>query len=944
MKFHTITMNKRFFLRNSIVLFSLCFSVFFINDTVSAQLKVEISDKGDLVESINAKYKSGNWEAGKEIAENGLKKYPKDSDLKMLLGKYYVNAKKYDNARYELNKAIEYNPGNVDAKQLLVGVETETQRYSSAICYVNELLEVNPYWKGLWQKKIDLYRLQGNDVEATRLLTRISQIFPNDKKIEKDIAYELEQKSLQKRKEGKIDDAIKLSSQLVNLSSGSAENFITLIDNYIKAGDYNQALVTTDRGLNKFPSNGALVQKKISLLEQQKRYDEILSFMQLEMKRGGSQNLRTQYNYFLLEAARNGKEKDPVTLYGKILEGSPGNDEAFNYVFDHAIADQKYDEALYLLNRYRKVRGNSKNNSIKELSIYKRKGDTKMAAKLIRELFALYRTDEDLKSEYVAVVAQDAKNKMESGEYLDAIASWREVMTYGKEDMQSIGQMGMFNAYYSLGQLTEALNILSEIIPNDPTNIDLYLKRADIYAKQKRYSNALLSFEKVLTLAEPAKKEYYLSGYGDLMTVIIKDLVAQYKYPEALQYVEKWIIQDPRNQQALLYAINFSSKMNDAVRMEKYSMLAQQAYPDDPTFKVKLAESMQKSDKDFNEYWLSLEQELKLNPYNETVSKAFTSLSTDYGQQLVKNEKLNQALTVYSSAISYDPKNKELKYLKGVVFEKLHQIDSAYYYQSFYEPSIMEADDFKQHLYTLNQKRLKNEIGIYHLRARYGDNYAITTVSTIEYSRKNVNNTYIGRVNYAGRDNGRGLQVQGEYSKEFFEGLSGTVNLALADRFFPKINANASIFKSIFKKYELEAGIGYRKLYTKENLMNVVVGMTRELEKFRLNARYNQFVLDGKLLYNLGAQGRYYMNGTKNYLMVTGSVGSSPDVDLIDTQFYNSFSILNTMVGSGIGHIIDKNVSAGILGTWYNFNDGTGVIDPKFRNLYNLYFQLNVTF
>ena len=78
----------------------------------------------------------------------------------MLMGKYWFHEKNYDQSRYHLVKAIDDNYNNVNAKHLLVDVEDITENYSSAICYVNELLEVNPYWRGLWRRKIELYRKQ----------------------------------------------------------------------------------------------------------------------------------------------------------------------------------------------------------------------------------------------------------------------------------------------------------------------------------------------------------------------------------------------------------------------------------------------------------------------------------------------------------------------------------------------------------------------------------------------------------------------------------------------------------------------------------------------------------------------------------------------------------------------------------------------------------------
>lgn len=46
--------------------------------------------------------------------------------------------------------------------------------------------------RGLWRRKIELYRKQNNDVEADRLLKRINQIYPNDTILRKDYIYSME--------------------------------------------------------------------------------------------------------------------------------------------------------------------------------------------------------------------------------------------------------------------------------------------------------------------------------------------------------------------------------------------------------------------------------------------------------------------------------------------------------------------------------------------------------------------------------------------------------------------------------------------------------------------------------------------------------------------------------------------------------------------------------
>ena len=113
---------------------------------------------------------------------------------------------------------------------------------------------------------------------------------------------------------------------------------------------------------------------------------------------------------------------------------------------------------------------------------------------------------------------------------------------------------------------------------------------------------------------------------------------------------------------------------------------------------------------------------------------------------------------------------------------------------------------------------------------------------------------------------------------------------------------------------------------------------------FDLNSRevsiFNNFMLNTKWLYSLSTNARYYLSSPKNFIVATASIGSSPDVDVINYQFFNGFSVLNTMVGAGFNHMIAKTLSAGVLGSWYNYK----VTNTSYKNLYNLYFNLNVAF
>lgn len=949
-----------------------------------AQIEIRPDDRADYALRANAEFNNDNWEQGKNIVDEGLKRYPRDSDLRMLLGKYYFHEEQYDKSRYELIKALERNPDNVDARQILVNVETVTKRYSSAICYVNELLEVNPYWKGLWQKKIELYRLQGNIVEANRLLKRINQIYPQDTVLYRDYVYETEMAAIAKQKEGQIDEAIALRSELISAEPQNPQHYIGLANDYIKAGDYHNALASTERGLAYAPDNMELILKKAGLLSDQLRYNELLSFLQQQMQINSSPVLRQHYNYYLLEAARNAKDNEPVTLYGKILEANPGNDEAFNYVFNNLYENHQYEEAMHILNRYRGARGESKNVLLKELSLHKKMENTGRAAMLTKQLFAQYPDDTDLRDEYVKIVSGEAKTNLAEERYVAAIDNLREVMQYGDDDMVKAAQNSIYNAAAALGDYNTALDMLNNIILDEPDNPDLYVKRADIYHKLERYHYAFTAYEQVLSLTLGEEKLRHLGGYADMAAAVIKTLNEQFKYVEAMQYVERWLEQDPANNLALRYAVNLSNQMNKKEDMHAYAMQGNEAYPDDIFFKIKIAEYDGLDTENYADVYEHLRQELRKSPYHETLINTFSQLSENYAGHLIKENRSTQGLEVLDTALLYAPDNRSLKYMKGVAYEKLHRFDSAYYYQSFYEPALLELSEFKQHLNYLHYKRYNNEIGLYHLRSRHGDTYTMSSISTIEYSRFEESVTYIGRINYAGREPGKGFQLQGEWSRIWNEQTHTRIDIAGANRFFPKIVINASLFRelNILNGLEGELGVGYRWLPDKEyfstrivgadtlgiyhlmqqpHLSNLVVGVTKELDLWRLNFRFNNYILSSEQIisyedgsftqgekqtqwfFNLSGQVRYHLSSPKSYVMGMAGVGTAPDVDLINNQLYDNFSGLNMMVGAGIGHMITKTVSAGVTGTWYNYPTDLENYDD-YRNLYNIYLNINVAF
>ncbi|MHC5309575.1 tetratricopeptide repeat protein [Myroides sp. LJL116] len=915
--------------------------VFMFNSLVFAQEKV-MFNPDDYVTNANREFNNGNWEKGKGILDIAVEESPRDSDIKMLLGKYYYHHKQYDKARYELVKALELKSDNNDAKQILLNVEIETQRYSSAICYVNELLETSPYLESLWQKKIHLYDIQGNHVEVNRLRKRLAQIYPNSQSVKDAYLYSIENQIVEDKKNGNIDRVIDQNKELLSNSPQNESYYLELINNYIKAGDYANALMYTNRGLIQFGNTTELVQKKIALLEQENRFEELLGFLK-------QNNLNAQYKHYLLEAARNAKNKDPFELYLKVLDGNYGNEEAFTYVFNTYMQRQQYDTALFYLNQFRGIQGNSKELLVKELDIYKKSGNTSKARALSNQLFMAYQQDEQLKMDYLQNQLELARASMQQMEYAKAIDYWYQVSQYGDYEMDILAQRGIYTALYELGDYTNALNTLDNLIYEFPQDNDLQFKKAQLYFEQGNYPRALAVYQNILQDKTHWQYPSYLDSYDQMLLQIVKTLNEDFAFEKSYNYVKLWLEQNPNSLQALKYGVNLGSQLGFSDQALVWNDRGMKLYPDDVFFKVKAVVQEDIYANTLEQKYAILLKDIQESPYHQELLNALEQVGQEYTIELLKQKNTALALEVIDQSLSYYPTSKPLNYTKGMVMEKLKDYDKARYYYSFYEPSFM---DFKQHQLKINEleiKSMKNVVGIDYMSSRYNENIAKVAVTELHYMRIEDTNTYMGKLSYTGRDLGHGVQFSGHWNKAWTNRTSTLLDVGIANEFFPSFLLGATVFREInfWDSTELELGVGYRKF--KENadvklmdnhLFNLAIGANKQTDEFRLSVKLNNFFYDDSWLYNLSFGANYYLGSSKNFLTAVAGIGSAPEMENLDYSLYDGLSILNTNAGLGFGVLLYKNVSAKAMGTWSNFKAG----DDVYKNLYNFYLSVNVAF
>lgn len=541
-------------------------------------------------------FKSGKWEEGKHFVDEGLKYYPETNDLNELNGRYYYHKEDYDNARYFLIVCVRDNPENVTAKQLLVAVEEKTKNYSSAICYVNELLEINPYWQGLWRKKIGLFRLQGNDVEADRLLKRLHQIYPNDSTVQREYAASLEEKYIRDRKKGDRTASIESLYDLIEVSPYNESYYLALSNMLLQQGNTEEALQVTGRGASAIPGSSALVVKRAGILAGEGRYQEAMAYVKARMRYNRSGTLASFYNGLLSEAAEEARMSDPYVLYGKVYENSKSQ-EALDYMLNTSLTRGYDEDALYYLAEAKRRRGETKDLLYKEYIVYKRMGNTSKAYSLLSTLASVDSTNADIVDELALNRLHQAGNLISDGLYSEALPYLKAASrrSYDPEIRYS-ALSKEYACYFEMKKYDDALATLDRMhvlaLGDSVKNAEYFVKKADIFNRQGYTTAALAVLDSVLRDSmDVAVRASYVAAYEEIAVPYIKSLIDEGASFRAYDESVRLLAVNPSNLEGLQYAIGMADLLGRYDAYNDYVRQARSIYPEKTEFIVKQAVS-----------------------------------------------------------------------------------------------------------------------------------------------------------------------------------------------------------------------------------------------------------------------------------------------------------------------------------------------------------------
>ena len=909
---------------------------------------------------IKSLYQKNNMDSVKIILDEALKLYPNDTDLNRWAGTYFLQKKETDNARYFLIKAIQQDYDNYLAKQQMVALEEEAGNISSAICYVNEMLEQYPYDQTLWKKKIGLYRKQGHDTEADRLLNRLYTIFPNDSTVRNDYTNRLEEIYINKRKEGKKDEAVAALKKLISHKNKEKTYYLDLANLLLQQGHSEEAVATLSQGLEYFPGDNELLRKKAEIMAERGYSRDAVGLLQ----KSSSRELLPVADELMIEAARSENWKDPYTLYGRIYE-SKKSKEALDYLTNISISRGYNDDALYYLSENRKRYGNSPEILYKEYIILKRTGNRKAATGKLEGYVRMNPDDSEMKNELSLMKTEIADEYMHNDMFDEAIPNLESALDYSedKEISSSIINKLLY-CYLESNRNVKAIELIDSVRNSENNSL--------IYAEQK--AEALYGMGK----SDMAISELERTGnsntetYDNISLDYVKRLTEAGAEKKAYNVSKNWTEKVPSSQNGLMCAVSTSEALEMYDETDRFIAKGRELFPNEQFFVQKEAASLYRK-KDYQGGMNLLESWVDSLSGNKELASAYSANAEMRAEEYLKMKDADTALSIIKRAKNIDRNNQELLLLEGKAYEMKGDYKSAYTTYSRYKPETLWVKEYKRKLYGVQNRGYRNTISADVLSGWYSDGNRPNTIISAAYSRKMKRDYITSTVNISCRNYDKGssetntesgntgAQLRIDWGHTFNERWATVLGIAASSSIFPTWLGQAGAFYTFPKDFELGLTLGYRKNYTPANIVlsnksgnmyNLRLSGNVYRDLWRVNTNLDAFMLNKNMYFNLNSQFKYYPTYDRNtHILVSAGIGTAPEIDFVDKLMPGSFENLNASLGIGGVYMVSQNISLGLTASFHYFynqsennSETSDIAVTNYKNLYDIYAHIIFSF
>lgn len=923
------------------------------SDVLLKQIKTEMDVNRDYPKALT-------------LAKAAVRDFPQDSDFRFLLGRLYYLNRDLANAERKMDEVITKTPEYKDAYVTAANIQLAKNDARKALIYLNQGQARFGTDREIRIKKLSVYQYYGQYHDGGIYADSLINLFSRDTTIKRAyVDYRLETGNAY-LKRGLTEMANAEFAKAVEVAPDNKEALGGVFDARMKSGDKQSSLNFINSMLIRQPNSYDLLMKKAGILQDMKQYPEAIETIQyLAKKFPGDSKARQMETELKLEAARYYKNTDPYFQYQSVLERSPGNKEALDNVINIAISRNMLEDALYWINKSLPKNSFNKELLTKKMSILAQQQKYTAAAEIAERLYK-NAPGKDNKETFITMESYAARDYASQEMPDSALAAYGKILKADPRQEQALNSS--INILSGQKNFAAALELLNEAIAYYPNDERLKIKKAAIMQENEQYDEAAQLFDQIQS--DNPENQRALNSMVDAYLLTGKKMMEVMDYDGAAQAYNRILEVQPQNKEAINNIINIDLALggdgNQRALDRANSALGY--YPNDKDLLLKKSEALNRLNQR-SEAAIITDDLRNRYPYNTQIRNLYIdqhlAMATEYrntGDTLNAIDAYNKVLSanrkdtiawlglhnisyergLYTEAVAYSdtgltfyPLQPTLMLKKAAAQEQLKQYDSAAYTAGIIAklyPDDKRYSDFEAYL---KGKTFKNQIGFSYLNSKI-DSAQSANIASLQYTHFWKKASLTGRINFAGRSFGTGLQGELESYVNHSSTWYSFINVGAANKLvFPKYKASYSLFHNFKHGWEAELGGRFLNFDTLSSVSGVA-SVAKYLGDFWINVRGYAIFISGKQYGALNITARQYLNNKTDFFYATVGYGNSPDDFTRAFQFAQNINYTTYNIGAGYQKMFNYRNVVTLSGTWYNQKRDEG----RYRNQYDI----NLTF
>lgn len=939
----------------------------------SLQVQAQIFNKGKdpdaLYEQAVKETRLNHYNKAIQLSKEALQQRPDFTEQELLLGRLYMLTGKTELARKYIKQVLAKEPRYYDAYLYAINIELGAGKYEEAACYADEGLFHFPLDKGLMLKKLSIFDASERFLQGGTYADKLLNKHAADTTVQKAYTGHFLLAGRYYQLRNNLLLAQQHYEKALMLDPHNEEAKAAITNMYIKSGNYSRAIEQVNAELANAPGSYSLTMRKLGLLQEMHDYPAAIDLLQQVLKRyPADAKARSMETQMRMEAASWYTNTDPYLLYQSVLEKNPDNREALDKVIGLSMSRGAYREALAWINRGLKTTPNDQRLLSLKLDVLENDRKFTEAALLAERLYLANRSGTEIKNRYVALKIASGRDYLAQQQYDAALSEFDKALQAAPEDTTALDMMA--NTYIAQKDNIQALQVLDKALAVYPGNNRFLLKKSGVLAGIGQYDEAATIAEQLLRHS-PANLSYK-ANLTELRLTAGRTLLQAEEYDMAAREFRQVLAQSPDNPDALHYLINLHNATGQADSSLFYADQALAYYPDNKDLLLKKAGILTDL-KRYNEANAITFELMQRYPYTVKYRTAYTDGLLAAGNTYIRNNVPDSALALFQQVLALNRKDSLALLYSINLLNYKKEYDSALLYANqgsrFYPDNVtfiqkravilenkkayaaaaLTADSVAKMNHNpenidyadyLHSKTLKDQFGMYFLHSGYDYQNNNYNIATLEYRHFFKRGSYAGRLNYAGREQGTGLQGEAELYYTHTPVLYSYALITYSNEIvFPKTRLAYSIFKTF--KHDIEGELGVRYLNADSTTaISGVASVAKTWNDFWVNFRA-YFISDSPEFYtSYNLTTRYYMNRRQDYIAFNAGLGTSPDDRSRLIQFPKLAGLLTRSVGAGYQKTFRYRTTAGIFGTWINQK----ISNTEFQNQYDIYITLQRKF